>query len=367
MERQTVERTIPITTYYTARGTLEKRFREKGRQDAFRAKSAAEFEDWKRDLRKTLRGLLGLDNMSPCPERAEVTERITLPSGIVRERVVIDVEEGISMPVYVLIPPAVNDVPVQCVICAPGHMGAGKYSVAGRRDIPAVAEAIDRFNYDYGMKAAELGFVAFCPDCRGFGERREEALQNDSESAFLNSTCFHLAHMAEPLGQTVAGQLTWDLMRLADYIQSRGEWRSEKIGCIGFSGGGMQTLWFSAMDDRVGFSVISGYMYGYLDSLLKLNGNCSCNYVPNLWLHADMGDIGALLAPRPVMIQSCREDNLAGERGLANVYEQVEIMRQAYRLFGAEGNILHDIREGGHCFHPEPLGAFLPEAASLQT
>ena len=31
----------------------------------------------------------------------------------------------------------------------------------------------------------------------------------------------------------------------------------DKIGCIGFSGGGMQTLWLSAMDDRIGISVIS--------------------------------------------------------------------------------------------------------------
>ena len=72
-----------------------------------------------------------------------------------------------------------------------------------------------------------------------------------------------------------------------------------------------------------------------------------------------MGDIGALLAPRPVMIQSCREDHLNGERGLANVLEQLEIMRSAYSLFGAEENIFHDIQEGGHCWHGERLPEFL--------
>ena len=359
-------RTIRISKYYTAQAALERRFRELGRQDAFRAESREEYLIWKQKLRGTLRRLLGLENMAPCPMHAEVTERIVLPDGITREHVILDVEEGVSMPVYVLIPQRTADVPVPCVICPPGHMGAGKYSVAGRSDIPAAADAIRRFHYDYGLQAAKLGLVAFCPDCRGFGERREAALQDDSEHSFLNSTCFHLAHMAEPLGQTLAGQLLWDLMRLADYIQARGEWPAEKIGCMGFSGGGMQTLWFSALDDRLGFAVISGYMYGYLDSLLKLSGNCSCNYVPGLWMHADMGDIGALMAPAPVLIQSCRADDLSGERGLENVYEQVETMRKAYRLFGAEDRIVHDIREGGHCFHGEPLEDFLMRESRRQ-
>ena len=209
------QRIIPISTYYTAQAALEKRFREKGRRDAFRAESREEYFVWREQLRKTLRELLGLDNMAPCPMHAEVTERPALSGGIVRERVVIDVEEGISMPVYVLIPPRAADVPMPCVICPPGHGGAGKYSVAGRSDIPAVADAIARYNYDYGLQAAKLGYVAFCPDCRGFGERREGPLQDDSEASFMHSSCFQLAHMAEPLGQTLAGQLAWDLMRSA--------------------------------------------------------------------------------------------------------------------------------------------------------
>lgn len=64
--------------------------------------------------------------------------------------------------------------------------------------------------------------AALCPDNRGFGERRDEALRGDPEEQFLNSTCFQLAHMAEPLGQTVIGMCTWDAMRLIDYVCQRG-------------------------------------------------------------------------------------------------------------------------------------------------
>ena len=65
--------------------------------------------------------------------------------------------------------------------------------------------------------------------------------------------------MGEPLGIPVAGMLVWDLMRLIDYLELRGEWDMEHLGCLGFSGGGMQTLYLAALDERVQYAVISGY------------------------------------------------------------------------------------------------------------
>lgn len=82
--------------------------------------------------------------------------------------------------------------------------------------------------------------------------------------------------------------------------------------------------------------------------MLVLNSNCSCNYVPYLFKHVDMGDIAALIAPRPLLVQSCRDDSLNGSRGMA-------IVQAAYGRYGKGHLLIHDVREGGHCFHPEPL------------
>ena len=79
-------------------------------------------------------------------------------------------------------------------------------------------------------------------------------------------------------------------MRLIDYRYTRQDCDSGKLGCCGLSGGGLQTIWLAALEDRVKYSAVSGYFYGYLDSLLKMPQNCSCNFVPNLWKHVDMGD-----------------------------------------------------------------------------
>lgn len=344
--------------YYTCKEHFDKRF-DKGRKNRFMAETKEEYFIWRENTRKLLKDLIGLDKMEACEPEAQTPEITLLEDGMLREKVVIQVEPDVYMPVYVLIPPKIREDEIQCYLALPGHMGAGKYSVAGCYDIPAAAKQIKIFHYDYGMQLARLGYVVLCPDIRGFGERREEALQSEEESSFINGSCFHLAHMAEPLGQTVIGMNVWDMMRLLDYVKKRGEWTQKGVGCIGFSGGGMLSLWLTALEDRIETAFISGYLYGYKDSLLGMNGNCSCNYVPHLWEHVDMGDIAALMAPKPVLIQSCREDHLNGSRGLVNVYEQLKIMSKAYMIFGKEEKILHDIREGGHCFHSEALGKFL--------
>jgi hypothetical protein len=344
-------RTISIEKYYSSLPNMLSKYERFARRDYFKGHSVLEFEAWRDKARNTLWELLGLDRMDSVSLKPSVLESVVLENGIVRRKVLIQTEEEVWVPMYLLIP----DKRKGTFIAPPGHQGAGKYSIVGMREIPAVNDAIDKFNYDYGLQLAKMGFAVVCPDCRGFGERRDEKRQGDEEDKFLTSSCFHLAHMAEPLGETVIGMCTWDLMRIIDYIESEPELADENLSCLGFSGGGMQTLYLCALDERIKNVIISGYMYGFKDSLMILNGNCSCNYVPHLWEHFDMGDIGSLIAPRNLMIQSCREDHLNGPRGLENVYSQMEVIREAYRLYGKSDLPVHDICEGGHRWHDEHL------------
>ena len=355
-----MQRTIHTNQYYTSLEHLKRVFDKRGRQKAFKANSIEEYQIWKKEVREILWDITGLKHMETCPLMPQLIETTKL-EGITREEMIIQVEPEVWMPFYILTPdkPLRVENKLQVIIAPHGHSSAGKYAIAGRDDIPAVADTIERFNYAYGLEMAKKGYVVFCPDARGFGARREKAKQSDEETDFLMSTCFHLAHMAFPLGETVVGMCTWDLMRLIDYIETKQEWDASRIGCIGFSGGGMQALWLAALEDRISYIITSGYFYGYKDSLLELNGNCSCNYVPHLWEYVDMGDLGALVAPRPMMIESGTKDHLNGKRGIANVVEQVNITKQAYKLFGREQNVVHRIGESGHRWQAIELDAFL--------
>ena len=347
-----------MTNFYTSQAFIKERFDVVNRKMGFKAKTCEEWVIWRSELRGVLSDLLGLGRMTPTAPNPRITERVQCDCYI-RERVELDTEPGVTMTLYALVPDAVNTgkATAPAIIAAHGHDSAGKLPVAGVADNPGVAERIATYRYNYGEVAAQHGYVVFCPDARGFGERRET--QTQSTDQLFNSSCRQLAHMGLPLGLTVTGMWTWDLMRLLDYIGTRSECAGQKTGCIGLSGGGLQTLWLSALDERVSCAIDSGYFYGVKDSLLHLSDNCDCNYVPHLWEMADMGDLGALIAPRPFMVETGDADPLNGPRGVANVVEQVAIAESAYRLLGAPERISVDVFHGPHRWNGEKTLAWL--------
>lgn len=182
------------------------------------------------------------------------------------------------------------------------------------------------------MALARAGFIVAAPDARGFGERREPAMQADDLSS--KSSCAHLTLSGAPLGLTVQGLMTRDLMRLLDHLQNDARVDAARIGCAGLSGGGQQTLNLAALDARVVASVVSGYFYGARESLLVLNRNCLCNMVPDLWSAFDMGDVAGLIAPRALFVETGDADPLNGASGLENLYPQIAIANCAFELVG---------------------------------
>lgn len=344
-------RTVHIDTYYEDELAFRERLKREGRSAAFKGTTPEDFEAWQIATRVRLFDLLGLSIMDRVPIEIRELSRVRVAGGIVRTHAMLQVERDVWMPFYLLEPshPKLDERGLKCCyICPHGHQGAGAASVAGVAGVPAVDDAVRKFNYDYGLRLARMGYVTVCPDARGWGHRRDWKGQGDDENSFLRGTCLNQARMAEPLGLTVAGLNAWDNMRLIDYLEARGDIAMDDLGCFGFSGGGYMTLYLAALDPRVRKAFVSGYLYGVGDSLLHLNGNCSCNYTPGLWRLLDMGDIASLIAPHPLLVQSCEEDHLNGSRGLKNVDEQLEIVRDAYKLLGRRDGLRHEVCPGEH-------------------
>ncbi len=344
-------RTLHIDAFYEDEPALRRCFESQGRTAAFAGSTPAEWLAWRDRSRERLADLLGITLLDRCDLEPRILEQAHLSGDITRTKLLIQTEPGVHMPFYLLEPANPRrgaDGRALCWVCPHGHQGAGKDSVAGVLGVPAADDAVRRFNYDYGLRLACMGYVVACPDARGWGERRDWKGQGDDEQLYLRGTCANQAKMAEPLGLSVAGLNTWDLMRLVDYLAERGDVCMDELGCLGFSGGGEQTLYLAALDPRVKKAFISGYLYGYADALLHLNGNCACNYAPGLWRLFDMGDIASLIAPRPLLVQSCEQDHLNGARGLANVDEQLDIVRAAFDLLDHGEKIAHEICPGGH-------------------
>ena len=282
-------RTVHIDTYYEDELAFRERLKREGRSAAFKGTTPEDFEAWQIATRVRLFDLLGLSIMDRVSIEARELDRVQIAGGIVRTHAMLQVERDVWMPFYLLEPQSPKlDARGRkcCYICPHGHQGAGAASVAGVTGVPAVDDAVRKFNYDYGLRLARMGYVTVCPDARGWGYRRDWKGQGDDENSYLRGTCLNQARMAEPLGLTVAGLNVWDNMRLIDYLEARGDIAMDDLGCFGFSGGGYMTLYLAALDPRVRKAFVSGYLYGVDDSLLHLNGNCSCNYTPGLWRYS---------------------------------------------------------------------------------
>ena len=72
-----------------------------------------------------------------------------------------------------------------------------------------------------------------------------------------------------------------------------------------------------------------------------------------------MGDIAALIAPRPLLIESGLHDPLNGKSGIKNVEMQIKIARTGYTLNKSETLLEHFIFEGGHLWYESAHPFFL--------
>lgn len=344
---------MSMKQYYTTEQYFKNRIRNIGRQMAFKAENREDFLKWKNEVRSKLKQVTGMNSMLMCELNAVTEESVQL-DGYTRKKIIIQTEPEIYMPFYMLIPDCIRQGEKRPAVITPhGHDSGGKLMTAGLKEIPGIDHAIDTYNGDYGVQFVKEGFIVFCPDARGFGERREKDRQGDEVEKLLDeecAACSGINRLAIALGQSVIGMWVWDLMRLIDYIYTCKECDAERIGCAGLSGGGSQTLWLAALDDRIKACAVSGYFYGFDEAMLEMV-ECSCNYAPHVWEIVDMGDLGALVAPRTMVIETGNMDKLNGKSNLANVHPQIETARQAYKLFNAEANLTHDVFNGGHLWH----------------
>lgn len=355
--------------FYTTTEHFARRFDKVGRQLAFRGKTRPEAVAWQHKLRAKLIQILGVDTMQmPRRLRPELHGREDC-GNYWREDWTIFTEPDVQATFYLLVPKDLRPGERRpAILCPHGHASGGRFSPAGRTDIEIIRKQVEVYNYDYAVQLVKRGFITLAPDARGFGQRREQEMQNDklNPDLFVINSCHLLALMGHPQGQTVAGMWAWDLMRLVDYLQTRPEVDPERIGSAGLSGGGLQTLYFAALDQRVKVAVISGYFYGVKESLIRLAQNCDCNNVPNLWKHADMGDIGGLIAPRPLLIETGDKDPLNGASGLVNVNSQVAFTRKVYRALGEGRELVHHVFPGEHRWCGERAIPWLEEKLGLR-
>jgi cephalosporin-C deacetylase-like acetyl esterase len=111
------------------------------------------------------------------------------------------------------------------------------------------------------------------------------------------------------LGRNTARFEIWDGMRAIDYLQSRPEVDPKRIGCTGNSGGGTQTSYLMALDERISAAAPSCYITSF-ERLLDTIGpqDAEQNICGQLAFGMDHADYLMMQAPIPILICAATED-----------------------------------------------------------
>lgn len=285
-------------------------------------------EDWKQQrpsIRRQLLYMLGLD---PLPKRSPLNVQIT---GILRhplyciEKVVFQSLPGLYVTGNLYIPHKPS-----------GRLPAILY-VCGHSPHPLGAK------WDYQDRAvwfAEHGYVCLVLDTLEFGEVAgiHHGIHDLNLWNWLS------------LGYTPVGVEVWNAMRALDYLETRSEIDRRCIGMTGISGGGAVTWYTVAVDERIAASapICSTYTFGSQATHWVAAGQCDCIYFHNTFL-TDFPIVGALIAPRPLLICSGRKDVDFPPDGYREVFRRV---KKIYDLHGVSDRIKEVDEDVGHSDTP---------------
>jgi dienelactone hydrolase len=290
----------------------------------------ASFPRWLDGRRQRLVELLG-PMPTPVPLELETLESVQC-DGYRRDKIVFDTEDTMSVPAYLLVPDGLVSEGAAILACH-GH-GPGKSQAVG-------LEFTNAPNSDYALQLVKQGYVVLAPDLRCFGER----LDWNPEDHYACDTNLVHAVMAgwNPLAQNV-----WDLSRSLDVLAQHPLVDASRIGMVGLSYGGTVTLFTAAYDDRVAATVVSGYFSSWAESHKMPFNMCGSQVVHGMLGRLEHEDLAALIAPRPLLIETGTQDLLFP---LAAATESVRRTRLVYDDLQATDRLEHDVFEGEHQWH----------------
>jgi dienelactone hydrolase len=275
------------------------------------------------------------DALAPWPEQValdlEVTEE-TACDGYTRSRVVFDTEDTMSVPAYLLVPDGLAS-PGPAVLAVHGH-GPGKSLICGLE--PDAAPRAD-----YAAALARRGYVVLAPDMRCFGERAD---WNPPDHYGCDTNLVHqLMGGWSPLSQNL-----WDLSRSLDVLEAHPLVDPARMGMVGHSYGATLTLFLAARDPRVAAAVVSSYFSSWAEAHKVPWNMCGSQVLSGMLGRMEHVDVGALVAPRALLVETGREDLIFP---VSAAEQSVGQLRRVYDHLGAGDRLEHDVFEGGHEWH----------------
>jgi len=307
----------------------------------------------KAEIRKKLLGsLFGSDKLpARAPLNARVVGRVEY-SDYILEKIVFESWPGVPVSAHLYLPKQITK-PVPCVLYTLGHYYRGKtqrFYTQGETDGPRP--------FCIGM--VRHGLAVFIYDGVSQGERNASQPWIEIDHTNLFTTL---------QGVSQIGLMVWESIRAIDYLTTRPDLDSKRIGITGASGGGINTMYTAAIEDRLAVAAPVCYPTTSSVFMRAVNGRAwnggldLCSQVYDVISYADDSDLLACFAPKPQLLMTATQDivfQIAGAR------EAAKRMTSLYQMM-APGNFYYVEDDAPHSYtknmREAAYGFFLKELA----
>ena len=187
---------------------------------------------------------------------------------------------------------------------------------------------------------ARLGFFVLAVDAFGAGERGIGKALGEYHGEMVAATLY-------PIGRPLSGLQVYENQRAVDYMLTRPEVAGPRLGITGASGGGNQSMYAGAFDERFK-AVVPVCSVGNYKAYLGA-ACCMCEVVPGALSFTEEWGVLSLTAPRALMIVSATRD--AFQFSVGEAKKSLAFVRPVYRLYQLPGSVKHAVFESPHDYN----------------
>lgn len=278
--------------------------------------------DWKerqQSIRKTLNDIVG-----PFPKKTPLRVKVVKTvhkAGYKMEQVIYESQPGFYVTSSLFIPNGLKAKAPAIIYCS-GHSPDGYRGKVYQHVI---------------LNLVKKGFIVLAFDPVGQGERLQYFDPTAAKSIVDGPTHEHSYPGAQAFiaGSSQARYMIWDGIRSVDYLLSRMEVDPDRIGITGRSGGGTQSSYIAAFDERIEAVAPENYITSFARLFESVGPqDAEQNFFNGIKRGIDHADLLEIRAPKPALMITTTRDAFS----IQGARETAKEVARIYQVYGKEDN-----------------------------